>query len=107
MLAIEIAGFGGPEVLRPVERPLAEPGLNEVRVRVHAAGVNRPDLMQRQGKYPPPPGASDIPGLELAGTVESRRAGPPATVCARWSPAAAMRNTPSRLRRSACRFPPA
>ena len=71
MLAIEIAGFGGPEVLRPVERPVAEPGLNEVRVRVHAAGVNRPDLMQRQGKYPPPPGASDIPGLELAGIVES------------------------------------
>ena len=71
MLAIEIAGFGGPEVLRPVERPVAEPGLNEVRVRVQAAGVNRPDLMQRQGKYPPPPGASDIPGLELAGIVES------------------------------------
>ena len=70
MLAIEIAGFGGPEVLRPVERPMPEPGLNEVRVRVHAAGVNRPDLMQRQGKYPPPPGASDIPGLELAGIVE-------------------------------------
>ena len=71
MIAIEIAGFGGPEVLRPVERPVPEPGLNEVRVRVHAAGVNRPDLMQRQGKYPPPPGASDIPGLELAGIVES------------------------------------
>ena len=71
MLAIEIAGFGGPEALRPVDRPVAEPGLNEVRVRVHAAGVNRPDLMQRQGKYPPPPGASDIPGLELAGIIES------------------------------------
>ena len=74
MLAIEIDGFGGPEVLRPVERPTPEPGLNEVRVRVQAAGVNRPDLMQRQGKYPPPPGASDIPGLELAGIVE--RVGP-------------------------------
>ena len=71
MLAIEIDGFGGPEVLRPVERPTPEPGLNEVRIRVQAAGVNRPDLMQRQGKYPPPPGASDIPGLELAGIVES------------------------------------
>ena len=71
MLVIEIAGFGGPEVLRPAERPLPEPGLNEVRVRVRAAGVNRPDIMQRQGKYPPPPGASDIPGLELAGTIDS------------------------------------
>lgn len=71
MVAIEIDGFGGPEVLRPVERPTPEPGVNEVRIRVQAAGVNRPDLMQRQGKYPPPPGASDIPGLELAGVVES------------------------------------
>jgi NADPH2:quinone reductase len=71
VLAIEISEFGGPEVLRPVERPIPEPGLNEVRVRVRAAGVNRPDIMQRQGKYPPPPGASDIPGLELAGVIES------------------------------------
>ena len=71
MIAIEIDGFGGPEVLRPVERPLPEPGLNEIRIRVEAAGVNRPDLMQRQGKYPPPPGASDIPGLELAGIVDN------------------------------------
>lgn len=69
MIAIEISGFGGPEVLRAVERPMPEPGPNEIVVRVHAAGVNRPDLMQRQGRYPPPPGASDIPGLELAGTV--------------------------------------
>ena len=74
MLAIEIAEFGGPEVLRPVERPVPQVGLNEVLVRVRAAGVNRPDLMQRQGKYPPPRGASDIPGLELSGTVE--RVGP-------------------------------
>jgi putative PIG3 family NAD(P)H quinone oxidoreductase len=71
MVAIEITEFGGPEVLRPVERPMPEPGVNEVRVRVRAAGVNRPDLMQRQGKYPPPPGASDIPGLELSGTIDS------------------------------------
>ncbi len=69
MIAIEIAGFGGPEVLRATERPTPEPGPNEIVVRVHAAGVNRPDLMQRQGHYPPPAGASDIPGLELAGTV--------------------------------------
>ena len=50
---------------------MPEPGPNEILVRVHAAGVNRPDLMQRQGRYPPPPGASDIPGLELSGTVVS------------------------------------
>jgi putative PIG3 family NAD(P)H quinone oxidoreductase len=69
MIAIEISQFGGPEVLVPVERPSPEPGVNEVLVEVHAAGVNRPDLMQRQGKYPPPPGASDIPGLEISGTI--------------------------------------
>jgi putative PIG3 family NAD(P)H quinone oxidoreductase len=69
MIAIEIVEFGGPEVLRPVERASPEPGLNEVLVEVHAAGVNRPDLMQRQGKYPPPPGAPDIPGLEISGTI--------------------------------------
>ena len=69
MIAIEISQFGGPEVLRPVERPSPEPGVNEVLIEVHAAGVNRPDLMQRQGKYPPPPGAPDIPGLEISGTI--------------------------------------
>jgi len=69
MIAIEISRFGGPEVLRPVDRPSPEPGLNEVLVEVIAAGVNRPDLMQRQGKYPPPPGAPDIPGLEISGTI--------------------------------------
>jgi NADPH2:quinone reductase len=69
MTAIEIERPGGPEVLRPVTRPVPRPGRGEVLVRVAAAGVNRPDLMQRQGKYPPPPGASDIPGLEIAGTI--------------------------------------
>ena len=69
MIAIEIAEFGGPDVLRLVQRPAPNAGVNEVTVRVLAAGVNRPDLMQRQGKYPPPPGASDIPGLELSGTI--------------------------------------
>lgn len=69
MLAIEIAHPGGPEVLRAVERPDPRPRPGEVLVRVEAAGVNRPDLMQRLGKYPPPPGASDIPGLEIAGTI--------------------------------------
>lgn len=71
MIAIEISSFGGPEVLRPVERakPIAQEG--EAIIRVQAAGVSRADLMQRQGKYPPPPGASDIPGLDLAGVIES------------------------------------
>jgi NADPH:quinone reductase len=69
MTAIEIREPGGPEVLRAVERPMPEPADGEVLVRVEAAGLNRPDIMQRQGKYPPPPGASDLPGLEVAGTI--------------------------------------
>jgi len=69
MKAIEIAAPGGPDVLRVVERPVPEVRAGEVLVRVAAAGVNRPDLMQRQGKYPPPPGAPDIPGLEIAGDI--------------------------------------
>ncbi|NJD04873.1 MAG: NAD(P)H-quinone oxidoreductase [Methylococcaceae bacterium] len=69
MLAVEIAQPGGPEMLRPARRSVPEPGEGEVLVRVAAAGVNRPDVMQRQGRYPPPPGASDIPGLEIAGCV--------------------------------------
>jgi NADPH:quinone reductase len=69
MKAIEITAPGGPEVLRLVERPMPQPGPGEVLVRVAAAGVNRPDVLQRMGLYPPPPGASDIPGLEIAGTV--------------------------------------
>jgi NADPH2:quinone reductase len=70
MIAIEISDPGGPDVLKAVERPTPVPAAGEVLVRVEAAGVNRPDLMQRLGKYPPPPGASDIPGLEIAGVVE-------------------------------------
>jgi len=69
MTAIEIAEPGGPEMLRPAERPVPTPGPGEVLIQVAAAGVNRPDVMQRQGGYPPPPGASDIPGLEVAGRV--------------------------------------
>ena len=75
MRAVEIERPGGPEVLRPTTRPLPRPGPGEVLVRVRAAGVNRPDLMQREGRYPPPPGASDIPGLEIAGTVAVRGEG--------------------------------
>ena len=69
MTAIEISEPGGPGVLVPAEREAPEPGPGEVLVAIEAAGVNRPDVMQRQGLYPPPPGASDIPGLEIAGTV--------------------------------------
>src|SRR5206468_514422 len=69
-IAIEISSPGEADVLRAVERPTPEPERGEVLIRVRAAGVARADLMQRQGKYPPPPGASDIPGLDVAGTVE-------------------------------------
>jgi NADPH:quinone reductase len=69
MIAIEIARPGGPEVLVPAERPAPSAGAGEVLIKVGAAGVNRPDAMQRAGHYPPPPGASDIPGLEVAGTI--------------------------------------
>ncbi len=69
MRAVEISEPGGPEALRVTERPTPQPGPGEVLIQVAAAGVNRPDVMQRQGKYPPPPGASDIPGLEVAGRV--------------------------------------
>jgi NADPH2:quinone reductase len=71
MICIEISTPGEPEVLIPVERPTPVPGADEILIKVAAAGVNRPDVMQRRGKYPPPPGASDIPGLEVAGTVEA------------------------------------
>lgn len=69
MKAVEIAAPGGPEVLRLGERPVPVPAAGEVLIKVVAAGVNRPDVEQRKGTYPPPPGASDIPGLEIAGTV--------------------------------------
>lgn len=69
MHAIEIASPGGPDVLRLARRPVPGVRAGELLIRVAAAGVNRPDIMQRLGKYPPPPGATDIPGLELAGTI--------------------------------------
>jgi len=75
MTAIEITTPGGPEVLKPGSRPVAGPGPGEVLIRVAAAGVNRPDVVQRSGSYPPPPGASDIPGLEVAGTIAAIGAG--------------------------------
>ncbi len=75
MVAIEIAAPGGPEQLRPVTRPVPQPGPGEVLVKVAAAGVNRPDVLQRMGHYDPPPGVTDIPGLEIAGVVAAAGAG--------------------------------
>ena len=75
MAAIEIVGIGGPEQLRAATRPVPQPAEGEVLVRVAAAGVNRPDLMQCEGRHPPPPGASDLPGLEIAGTIVALGAG--------------------------------
>lgn len=75
MTAIEIAAPGPPEALRPASRPVPEPGPEEVLIRVAAAGVNRPDVLQRRGSYPPPAGVTDIPGLEVAGEVVRAGAG--------------------------------
>jgi NADPH2:quinone reductase len=69
MRCIEISAPGGPEVLVPADRPVPQPGPGEVLIEVRAAGVNRPDIVQRLGQYPPPPGASDLPGLEVSGIV--------------------------------------
>jgi len=69
MRAVEISAYGGPGVLTSVTRPLPETKAGEVLIKVAACGVNRPDLLQRQGYYPPPAGASDLPGLEIAGTI--------------------------------------
>jgi NADPH:quinone reductase len=71
MRVIEITEFGPAEVLKLAKRPRPEPGRLEVLVKVAAAGVNRPDVMQRLGQYPPPPGVTDVPGLEVAGTIEA------------------------------------
>jgi NADPH:quinone reductase len=87
MMAVEIREPGPPQVLRAVQRPRPEPGAGEVLIRVAAAGVNRPDILQRKGLYPPPAGVTDIPGLEVAGEVVRCGAGvrepaPGARVCA-------------------------
>ncbi len=75
MVAIDPAAPGGPEVLLPVQRPVPQPGPGEVLIRVAAAGVNRPDVLQRKGGYPPPPGAPSIMGLEVAGDIVALGAG--------------------------------
>jgi putative PIG3 family NAD(P)H quinone oxidoreductase len=83
MRAIEIQRPGPPEVLKLVERPDPQPGPGDVLIDVAAAGVNRPDLMQREGKYPPPPGASDLPGLEVAGRIAALGPGAPQSASGR------------------------
>jgi len=75
MTVIEITEPGGPEKLAPAQRPIPQPAPGEVLIQVATAGVNRPDCLQRQGSYPPPPGASDIPGLEVAGTISALGSG--------------------------------
>ena len=81
MTAIGITAPGGPEMLASQERPMPRPGDGEILVKVVAAGVNRPDVAQRKGLYPPPPGVTDIPGLEIAGVVAACGPG-----CRRWKP---------------------
>jgi putative PIG3 family NAD(P)H quinone oxidoreductase len=80
MTAIGIPSPGGPMALKPEKRPVPRPGPGEILIRVRAAGVNRPDVLQRKGAYPPPPGASDLPGLEVAGEVTALGEG-----AARWT----------------------
>lgn len=75
MTVVAISKPGGPEVLQPETRPVPKPGPGEILIKVKAAGVNRPDVAQRSGSYPPPPGASDLPGLEVAGEVVALRDG--------------------------------
>lgn len=75
MTVVAISKPGGPEVLVPETRPVPAPGQGEILIKVHAAGVNRPDVAQRSGSYPPPPGASDLPGLEISGEVVALGAG--------------------------------
>lgn len=75
MRAVQISAPGGPEVLQPCERPMPEPRPGELLIKVEASGVNRPDVLQRKGLYPMPPGVSDLPGLEVAGTVVGGAAG--------------------------------
>src|SRR5688572_12681613 len=69
MQVVEISAPGAPDVLKPAERPVPQPKDNEVLVKVAAAGVNGPDIMQRKGLYPAPAGASDLPGLEISGEI--------------------------------------
>jgi NADPH:quinone reductase-like Zn-dependent oxidoreductase len=108
MQFIDMTGYGGPEVLTLVEGPVPRPGTGEVLIRVAAAGMNRGDILQRTGNYPPPPGASPVLGLEVSGTIAAvgenvgdLREGQ--EVCA-WSPVAAMPNFAPCRRHNASRY---
>src|SRR3954464_10659235 len=91
MTVVAISKPGGPEVLLPETRGLPAPGPGEILIKLMAAGVNRPDVAQRSGSYPPPPGASDLPGLEVAGAAARRQR------CARrWSGGRSRRDRPRR-----------
>ena len=111
MRAVEITAFGAPEVLRLAERAMPVAGAGELLIRVSASGINRPDVLQRKGHYAPPPGASDLPGLEVAGVIESGDAAALAQaglcigdrVC---SVVAVMPSGASRRWSNACRCPP-
>ena len=110
MRAIAMTTFGGPEVLVETQRPDPQPAAGELLVRVTASGINRPDVLQRKGAYAPPPGASDLPGLEIAGTVIGGDAtelpllaSSWATGSARWWPAAAMPTFAPHRSHNACR----
>src|SRR5580693_8350522 len=100
MRAIEITQPGAPDVLQICERPVPSFKAGEVLIKVQAAGINRPDVFQRTGNYSPPPGASDLPGLEIAGEmVDGDFSGSPfrkATWSAPWCKAAAMPSTAAR-----------
>jgi len=107
MTVIAIRQPGGPEVLTPESRPVPQPAAGEILVKIAAAGVNRPDVMQRMGLYPPPQGATDIPGLEIAGEVVARGAG-----VTRWKDGdvvmalvigGALPNIASRMKATRCR----
>src|SRR5205807_4417864 len=107
MTAIAIRAPGEADALVPEQRPLPRPGKREVLVKVVAAGVNRPDVMQRQGLYPPPAGATDIPGLEIAGEVVALGAGVTrwklGDTVMRWLLAVATPNTARRMKLMRCR----
>ena len=106
MRFIDMTGYGGPEVLTLAEGPVPSPGTGEVLIRVAAAGMNRGDIMQRTGNYPPPPGASPVLGLEVSRSLQSARmsaTGARGRRSAPWSPAAAMPNIAPRRRHNACR----
>ena len=105
MRAIEISSPGGPEVLQVCQRAIPALRAGEVLIKVRAAGINRPDVFQRKGSYPAPAGASDIPGLEVAGELVADRLLPWAIRFVRWLPVVVMLNIVRYPWPNACLFP--